>query len=115
MMLNIRFGCWLFQCGKTPLTCALEEFGHTDIARLLIDKGADVNSRENDGYTPLIWASNRGHTDIARLLIDKGADVNSKDKDGTTPLISASEFGHTEIVRFLIEKGADVNCHTEVV
>ena len=52
---------------------------HTEISRLLLDKGADVNAQAQSGYgDPLQAAASIGHTDIARILLDKGADVNSQ-------------------------------------
>ena len=46
--------------------------GHTAIAQLLIDKGADVNARGNKGSTALMIAASNGHTDIVKALLDKG-------------------------------------------
>ena len=40
---------------------------------------------ENDGKTPLHWASMKGHLDVALLLLNKGADPNAKDGNGQTP------------------------------
>ncbi|KAM3510890.1 hypothetical protein MY11210_005493 [Beauveria gryllotalpidicola] len=83
--------------------------GHEAVARLLIDKGADVNDDDKDLSTPLLRASLRGHEAVARLLIDKGADVNASDKDRSTPLLRALVRGHEAVAGLLIDKGADVN------
>ncbi len=79
-----------------------------DTARVveLIDRGADVNTQDNCGYTPLIQAAWRGHTDIATLLIEGGADVNAKGSDGHTPLLWATVNGHTDIIKLLRAHGA---------
>jgi cytohesin len=93
----------------TPLTHAAQ-FGHKDIADLLISKGADVNAKEaKNQITPLHWAAWRGRKEIAELLIAKGADLNTKNKDGGTPLHNAAWKGHVEIAKLLIVKNADVN------
>jgi len=83
--------------------------GDTEIAKTLIEKGADVNAIDKNGATPLHWAASEGHTQIAKMLIESGADVNTKDKDGTTPLQWASSERHIQIAKILIEIVADVN------
>ena len=73
--------------GYTPLHGAAQ-FGHKEVAELLIAKGADVNAAV-DGITPLHFAVARGHKEVAELLIAKGADVNAKNDGGETPLDGA--------------------------
>src|SRR3990167_527415 len=90
--------------GSTALIIATEK-GHTDIALLLIEKGADLNIKNRDGDTALIIATEKGHTDIAHLLIEKGANVNIRNEGGDTALIVAAEKRHTDIAHLLIEKG----------
>jgi ankyrin repeat protein len=75
----------------------------------LLENGADVNAKNNDGYTALMTASREGHKEIVELLIKNGADVNVKNNDGGTALMYASSKGHKEIVELLIKNGADVN------
>ena len=93
--------------GWTPLHYAASE-GHTAIATLLVDKGADVNVIDNlTGSTPLHFASRGGYIAIATLLVEIGADLNAKDNIcGLTPLHMAAEKGHTEVVKLLESKGA---------
>jgi hypothetical protein len=62
----------------------------------------EINSRDNDGRTPLLWAAARGHEAVVRLLLDTGkADIDSKDRAGLTPLWWAAARGHEAIVKVL--------------
>jgi ankyrin repeat protein len=59
------------------------------MARLLIENGADVDSKDKRGRTPLWDARDGRHEYAARLLIKNGAKVNSEDKKGYTPLLAS--------------------------
>jgi len=95
-------------CCGTPLHWAAFN-GHLEVARLLIESGADINDGNRHSERPLHWAAFKGHLDVARLLIESGADVNASDFEGLKPLHFAAMEGHVEVVRLLIESGADVN------
>jgi uncharacterized protein len=86
----------------TPLQSA-SAAGHTKIAIMLLNKGANPNCREQGGYTPLHAASQIGDIEIVRALLFNGADPNAKSKDGKTPLDLASNAGHTEVADLLKE------------
>ena len=60
--------------------------GYTEIAELLIDNGANVNTKKEDGQTPLHEAALNGNKKIIELLIARAADVNAKNVNGDTPL-----------------------------
>jgi ankyrin repeat protein len=57
-----------------------------DLARLLLDRGADVNAQDQNHATPLLLAAERRMDDIARILLEHGADPNVKNIRGKTPL-----------------------------
>jgi ankyrin repeat protein len=77
-----------------------------DIARILLERRADANARDKDGWTPLHRASFRGDADLVRVLVEGGADVTIQDERGWTPLHRASYEGKTEASRVLLERGA---------
>ena len=83
--------------------------GNIEAVKQYLDGGADVNAKDGDGFTPLVFAVDKGHKEIVEILIAKGADVNAKDKLGWTPLFYAAFSGRTEVVELLIAKGVDVN------
>ena len=93
--------------GVSPLSWAAL-LGHTEIAELLIQSGADVNGRNRDGGTALHGATFLGHVDAAELLIRNGADVNAKNDKGETPLyVSTVGWEITEFVAALLEIEVD--------
>jgi ankyrin repeat protein len=83
------------------------------MVELLVNRGGDVNSIENDGLrTPLHFAispepKSTQRAAVVRFLLAQGANVNSKDKDGWTPLFKARKFGANfdEIAEILIAHG----------
>ena len=77
------------------------------LAKLLIERDADVNAKSKSGRTVLMYVAETGSVDIVKLLIEKGADVNVKSKSGRTALMFAAWEGYFDIVELLIEKGAD--------
>lgn len=89
--------------------CLCAQEGHRAVIELLSDLGADVNSKDIFGKTPLFDAIEKKHTSTVQILLEKGADVNSKDIFGTTPLYVAVVNSNTAFVRLLLEKGANIN------
>jgi len=91
------------------------------VVQALLAKGADVNDKDSNGETALMWASRFGHLGVVQVLLAKGADVNAKMGNGRTALMVASSNAfdwiyHLEhldqrldVVQALLAKGADVN------
>jgi ankyrin repeat protein len=71
----------------------------TDLAWRVIQKGADVNARDQDGLTPLHVAASQTSGDMLDLLISRRADVNAVDKMGRTPLHWAAGCGGAAMSR----------------
>lgn len=85
-------------------------FKKEDIARMLIDNGADVSTQEKKGCTALHFAVQSNLTNVVKLLIEKGANINAQDDYGNTPLLNAlgSFDGYSkDIIILLIQAGAD--------
>ncbi|KAI2492666.1 serine/threonine kinase [Fragilaria crotonensis] len=85
--------------------------GNLDKVRDLLKSGANVNAKDEYGYTALIRASMFGHLEVVRfLLVHDGVDVNTKNDFGVAALIAASKKGRLEVVRALLKHdGVDVN------
>lgn len=84
--------------------------GHEQVARLLLENGANPNAKGDflHGHA-LSAASSNGHEKMVKLLLEKGANVNAKGGFFGTALSVASYFGHEKVVQLLLEKGAMVN------
>ncbi len=85
-----------------------------DVAKYLIDKGADLNAKgDHYGITPLHKATGAGLSggslDIVKYLVEKGTDFDVRDNNGEAPLHYAAARGMLDIVKYLVEKGANVN------
>ncbi|HUV64343.1 MAG TPA: ankyrin repeat domain-containing protein [Sedimentisphaerales bacterium] len=86
-----------------------------DLARVksYVEQGADVDTQDEMGWTPLYWAASLGQTEVAMFLIQKGADVKKQMEDGSTALHQAAQAGDNNLVQLLVSKGADVNAKTK--
>jgi hypothetical protein len=79
----------------------------------LIQRGADLETKDVDGYTALMYACNGGRMRSVELLLDAGADLNARDNQESTPIMFAAQHGNIEIVRHLLEHGADFDARGE--
>lgn len=80
---------------------------HSIIDALLVD-GANINTKDSNGDTPLLLALQKGFSGIAQKLIQKQADVNISNQNGDTPLIWAIVHRLPEIARIIILKDTDI-------
>ena len=115
--------------GMSPLHLAARQ-GHVEVAKALLDAGADVNQPvAGDKTSPMLVAIINGHFDLAKYLLDKGANPNQpQDANGATPLYAAlncqwaakalypqprayeqQQLSYLDLMTALLEKGADPN------
>ena len=87
---------------------AVEE-SHTEIARVLIEGGADVHVSSTKGFTPLIAAARNGNIEMGKILIAAGAGVDETGSDGTHPLPLSIMTGRAQFAIFLLDQDADPN------
>ena len=77
--------------------------------RSLLKEHVDVNARQGDGATALVWAADRNDLEIADLLIRAGGDANAANEYGVTPLSLACANGNAAMVERLLKAGANPN------
>jgi ankyrin repeat protein len=95
--------------GWTPLRGAAAR-GHVEVVKLLLDKGAEIDSEKRHGYlTTLKHTAPIELKDVAQLNLDKGPVVIVNDTDGLTALHRAALSGHAGVLNLLLDRGADAN------
>ena len=99
--------------GVTSLMVAIF-LGRTEVVRLLLEKEIKVNSRDNNGWTSLMWAGSVGNKDFVEFLLDFNTDIDKTDidladNDNITPLMFSITSGYGDITRLLVEREAGVN------
>lgn len=97
--------------GRTPLHWAARG-GHTELARLLLENGAEVDALDNVYATSLHLACRYGRLEFASMLIQNHSNVNAANNVGGTALIWAAIKGSMEVSSLLLDYGADVNAMT---
>lgn len=95
-------------CGRSALHRAAEA-GHLECVSVLVERGADVLSSQQNGECALHSASAGGCTELVAALLASGAAVEQCDLHGMSPLMAASECGHLGACNVLIASAASVN------
>ncbi|KAJ9642435.1 hypothetical protein H2199_004816 [Coniosporium tulheliwenetii] len=96
-----------FPTGVEPLQLAAG-FGLTRIARLLVERGADVRSKDSYGTTALHEAASIGNDDLVSLLLTNGADIAAETTNGATALSNAIVGGHESTSLLLLDSGSNL-------
>ena len=95
--------------GVTPLVAAVGLAHSLEVARLLLERGADANQSWSQGATPIFETTADQYVDLAKLLISKGANVNARLANGMSPLMQAARNGAASCVDLFLDAGADIN------
>ncbi|XP_063600577.1 ankyrin repeat domain-containing protein 17-like [Penaeus indicus] len=83
--------------------------GVVSSVQLMLRAGAFVNLRDENGWTPLIWAARNNHSEVVKVLLEAGADPNIENWNfGDDALGWAAYNGHPTIVQDLLNAGADI-------
>jgi ankyrin repeat protein len=99
--------------GFQPLGLA-SFFGHADAARLLVERGAEVNSASRNDlkvmplHSAVATPDPSARYEIAKLLLEHGADPNARQQDEFTPLMAADHHGDERLRDLLVEHGAEI-------
>ncbi|XP_063982559.1 protein fem-1 homolog CG6966 isoform X2 [Diachasmimorpha longicaudata] len=94
--------------GAPPLWCAAAA-GHFALVKLLVKRGARLNSTTTTNSTPLRAACFDGHFEIVKFLVQHGADIEAANRHGHTCLMIACYRGHIKIAKYLLALKADTN------
>jgi ankyrin repeat protein len=93
----------------TPLIVAADG-GCKDIVEILLEAGANIEHRNDQGETALIAAAQNGHKEIVQMLLDAGANINQENADGETALDLTIKLRHKkDVVDLLLEHGAEAS------
>ncbi|KAK7085398.1 hypothetical protein SK128_000895 [Halocaridina rubra] len=99
--------------GARPLHLAVCKNGFYGIVSALLERGAEVNITDEEGFTPLMVAALNGHSKVVRLLLEKGANPNTTRLDtGETALHLAMNSNSMATARVLLDFEADIGLRT---
>jgi ankyrin repeat protein len=89
-------------------------FGLYNVARLLLDQGAEIEAKRTGNWTALHLAAQNGHLEVVKLLLDQRANINAKCTKNSTALHLAAQNGHLEVVKLLLNQRADIDAKSTI-
>ena len=95
--------------GRTPLLNVVRESGNVEMARLLIEHGADINALDIFGDSPIVLAAWRGYKAIVNLLLDHNAEVPVDGHRGLQLIRYSAKKGLERLMKKLVTGGADLS------
>ena len=84
-------------------------YGQENVVKTMLDRGVDIQKRDELGNTALIAAASEGHKELVTLLLSHRAEVNAQSNDGTSALMAAASVGNRDIAGKLLKGGAKVD------
>ena len=100
-----------YQYDFSPLATAVIDHGDPAVVNVLLELGAQADSKGGCDNTPLHYAASYGRLEAAEILVAHHAPVDAKACLGETPLVGAVANSHTELVSYLLSLGADPNAN----
>lgn len=100
--------CWIRSETRPALLHACRK-GHVAIVEAMLDMGANIETRDHIGRSPLYTAAMEGQQKVVEILIKRGANTSSANYHGSTTLMMAAFHGHADAVEVLIKHGASVS------
>jgi ankyrin repeat protein len=97
---------------SAPLHFAAE-YGHVEVVKILLEKGANIGAQNQNGYTPLHFAAEYGHVEVVKILLEKGANIEAQNQNAYTTLHFAAEKGNFAVIKILLEKVADIEAKSQ--
>ena len=94
--------------GETPLilACGTDDKSARDkMTTMLLNRGANVNTQDKDGNTPLMMAARKEDEELVSMLVEKGSDVSLMNNEGNTALCYAAIKGVVNIARRFVKEG----------
>ncbi|XP_015668615.1 2-5A-dependent ribonuclease [Protobothrops mucrosquamatus] len=85
--------------------------GDLQLAQQLLEEGANINAKVENGWTPLHSAVQRNSENIVNFLLEKGADPLARKDNGATPFILAGVTGNVNLLKLFLDKGSYINEH----
>lgn len=97
-----------FTMGSKTLHYAVDA-ARVDLAQDLVQRGADLETRDEREYSPLVLAAFKGRTSVLRVLLEGGADAKAQDRHANSALMFAAQSGDLDAAKLLLAAGADLS------
>jgi ankyrin repeat protein len=83
--------------------------GNLNRVKELLNRGAKINAKDNNGYQAIHWATRQRHLPVVKELLNRGANIHARDNRGRNPIYMAASLGHLPVVKELLNRGANIH------